>query len=137
MAQYQLLWQQLGELRKAHIESSELLIEPPARPCPFSLYQSYPSITIGLETSVQINVPVSAVELNERRNLAMISFAAAVLPSEANCRLVLDKLEGIQGEIIVRQLAAMVGCSDIQKQANLILILAWLHKQGWITLKQP
>jgi len=137
VAQYQLLWLQLGELRKAHIESSELLIEPPARPCPFSLYQSYPSITIGLETSVQINVPVSAVELNDRRNLAMISFAAAVLPSEANCLLVLDKLEGIQGKIIVRQLAAMVGCSNIQKQANLILILAWLHKQGWITLKQP
>ena len=137
VAQYQLLWLQLGELRKAHIESSELLIEPPARPCPFSLYQSYPSITIGLETSVQINVPVSALELNDRRNLAMISFAAAVLPSEANCLLVLDKLEGIQGKIIVRQLAAMVGCSNIQKQANLILILAWLHKQGWITLKQP
>ena len=134
VAQYQHLWHQLGELRKAHAEHSELPIEPPARPCPFSLYQSYPSITIGLETLVQNNAQVSAVELNERRKLAMISFAAAVLPNEADCRLVLNKLEGIQGEITVHQLAAKVGCSDIQKQTNLILILAWLHKQGWVSL---
>ena len=134
VAQYQQLWHQLGELRKAHAEDSELAIEPPSRLCPFNLYQSYSSITIGLETSVQINAPVSAVELNKRRNLAMISFAAAVLPSEANCQLILDKLEGIEGAITVSQLAVMVNGNTIKQQNNLILILTWLHKQGWVSL---
>ena len=79
--------------------------------------------------------PVSSEELNERRNLAMISIAKAVLPNEADCQLVLDKLKNIQGSIQVHQLAVIVGCSDLQKQTDLILILAWLHKQGWIFLK--
>tara|TARA_B110000908_G_scaffold69596_1_gene83944 strand:+ start:1465 stop:1719 length:255 start_codon:yes stop_codon:yes gene_type:complete len=83
---------------------------------------------------VQINAPVSAVELNERRNLAMISFAAVVLPSEANCQLILDKLEGIQGAITVSQLAVLVNGNTIQQQNNLILILTWLHKQSWVSL---
>ena len=137
VAQYQRLWQQLGELRKASTDSGNLKIVPPSRPCPFSLYQSYPSITISLETSVQINTPVSSEELNERRNLAMISFAKAVLPNEADCQLVLDKLKSIQDSIQVHQLAVIVGCSDLQKQTSLIFILAWLHKQGWIFLKSP
>ena len=137
VAQYQRLWQQLGELRKASADSANLKIVPPSRPCPFSLYQSYPSITISLETSVQINTPVSSEELNERRNLAMISFAKAVLPNEADCQLVLDKLKSIQDSIQVHQLAVIVGCSDLQKQTDLIFILAWLHKQGWIFLKSP
>ena len=134
MAQYQQLWHQLGELRKARTEHSELDIEPPSRLCPFNLYQSYSSTIIGLETYVQINAPVSAVELNERRNLAMISFAAVVLPSEANCQLILDKLEGIQGAITVSQLAVLVNGNTIQQQNNLILILTWLHKQSWVSL---
>ena len=134
VAQYQQLWHQLGELRKARTEHSELDIEPPSRLCPFNLYQSYSSTIIGLETYVQINAPVSAVELNERRNLAMISFAAVVLPSEANCQLILDKLEGIQGAITVSQLAVLVNGNTIQQQNNLILILTWLHKQSWVSL---
>ena len=135
MAQYQILWQQLGELRRAHAMTAQLPIEPPARPCPFNLYESYPSITIGLVTFVQINAPVSAVELNKRRNLGMIHFAAAVLPNEADCRLVLDKLEGLKNPILVHDLAAMVGCSNTQKLTSLILTLAWLHKQGWVALQ--
>jgi starch synthase len=137
IAQYQKLWHKLGELRKASRSPLDLKITHPSQPCPFSLYQSYPSITISLETSVQINTPVSAEELNERCNLAMNSFAKAVLPNEADCQLVLDKLEGIQGLIQVHQLAVIVGCRDLQKQTNLILILAWLHKQGWIGLEGP
>ena len=134
VAQYQHLWSQLGEFRKAYIQSSELHIESPARLCPFTLYQSYPSIIIGLETSVQVNALVSAVELNERRNLAMISFAAAVMPNEANCKLILDKLEVIQGAITVSQLAVELGCNNMKQQTNLILIMTWLHKQGWVSL---
>ena len=134
VAQYQHLWSQLGEFRKAYLQSSELHIEPPARLCPFTLYQSYPSIIIGLETSVQVNALVSAVELNERRNLAMISFAVAVMPNEANCKLILDKLEAIQGAITVSQLAVELGCNNIKQQTNLILIMTWLHKQGWVSL---
>ena len=134
VAQYQHLWSQLGEFRKAYLQSSELHIEPPARLCPFTLYQSYPSIIIGLETSVQVNALVSAVELNERRNLAMISFAAAVMPNEANCKLILDKLEAIQGAITVSQLAVELGCNNMKQQTNLILIMTWLHKQGWVSL---
>jgi hypothetical protein len=127
----------LGELRKASRSPLDLKITHPSQPCPFSLYQSYPSITISLETSVRINTPVLAEELNERCNLAMNSFAKAVLPNEADCQLILDKLEGIQGLIQVHQLAVIVGCRDLQKQTNLILILAWLHKQGWIGLEGP
>jgi len=134
VAQYQHLWSQLGEFRKAYLQSSELHIEPPARLCPFTLYQSYPSIIIGLETSVQVNALVSAVELNERRNLAMISFAAAVMPNEANCKLILDKLEVMQGAITVSQLAVELGCNNMKQQTNLILIMTWLHKQGWVSL---
>tara|TARA_B100000787_G_C16073344_1_gene240971 strand:+ start:67 stop:327 length:261 start_codon:yes stop_codon:yes gene_type:complete len=86
---------------------------------------------------VQINNPVSAEQLNNRLNLSIISFAKAVLPSEADCQLVLDKLKSMQSSIQVHQLAVIVGCSNVQKQTNLILILAWLHKQGWICLKSP
>ena len=86
---------------------------------------------------MSINTPVSAAELNQRRNLAMITFAKAVLPNEADCQLVLDKLKSIQGSIQVHQLAVIVECSNLHKQTNLILILAWLHKQGWIGLEGP
>jgi starch synthase len=137
IAQYQKLWHKLRELRKTSSGPIDLKITHPSRPCPFSLYQSYPSITISLETSVRINTPVSAVELNERRNLTMISFAKAVLPNEADCQLVLDKLRSIQGPIQVHQLAVILGCNDLQKQTDLILIMAWLHKQGWICLNSP
>ncbi len=137
IAQYQKLWRQLGELRKASADHGDLKIARPSRPCPFSLYQSYPSITITLKTFVQINNPVSAEQLNNRLNLSIISFAKAVLPSEADCQLILDKLKSMQGSIQVHQLAVIVGCSDLQKQTSLILILAWLHKQGWICLKSP
>ena len=137
IAQYQKLWRQLGELRKASADHGGLKIDPPSRPCPFSLYHSYSSTTITLKTSVRINMPVSAEELNERLNLSIINFAKIVLPNEADCQLVLDKLKSIQGPIQVHQLAVIVGCSDLQKQTNLILILAWLHKQGWICLKSP
>ena len=58
---------------------------------------------------MQINTPVSTMEVNERRNLAMSSFASAVLPSEADCQIVLDKNLGIQGTIKVGQLVAIVG----------------------------
>ena len=70
------------------------------------------------------------MEVNERRNLAMSSFASAVLPSEADCQIVLDKNLGIQGTIKVGQLVAIVGCNNPQKQTDLMLILAWLHKLG-------
>tara|TARA_B100000780_G_C20691686_1_gene275106 strand:- start:71 stop:325 length:255 start_codon:yes stop_codon:yes gene_type:complete len=83
---------------------------------------------------VQVNALVSAVELNERRNLAMISFAVAVMPNEADCKLILDKLEAIQGAITVSQLAVELGCNNIKQQTNLILIMTWLHKQGWVSL---
>ncbi len=67
----------------------------------------------------------------------MIIFAKNVLPNEVDCQLVLNKLKSIQGSIQVHQLVVIVGCSDLQKQTNLILILAWLHKQGWIGLEGP
>ena len=137
IAQYQKLWRQLGELRKASADHGDLKIVPPSRPCPFSLYQSYPSITITLKTSVRINTPVSAEQLNERLNLSIINFSKAVLPNKADCQLVLDNLKSIQGSIQVHQLAIIVECSNLHKQTNLILILAWLHKQGWISLKSP
>tara|TARA_B110000208_G_scaffold79506_1_gene101596 strand:- start:300 stop:560 length:261 start_codon:yes stop_codon:yes gene_type:complete len=86
---------------------------------------------------VRINTPVSAEQVNERLNLSIINFSKAVLPNKADCQLVLDNLKSIQGSIQVHQLAAIFGCSDLQKQTNLILILAWLHKQGWICLKSP
>jgi hypothetical protein len=87
-----------------------------------------------METFVQANVLVSEVALQERRSLSMISFAEAVLPSIADCQLVLAKLSVIQRPISVHELAALVGCSDVHQETNLFFILAWLHKQGWISL---
>ena len=77
---------------------------------------------------MRINTPVSAVELNEWHNLAIISLAKAVLPNEADCQLVLDKLKSIQGPIQVHQLAVILGRTDLQKQNDLIPIFTWLHK---------
>ena len=74
-------------------------------------------------------MPVSAEELTERLNLAIISFVKAVLPNEADCQLVLDRLKSIKGTIQVHPLAVIVGCTDLQKQNDLIPILAWLHSK--------
>ena len=133
--QYQNLWRQLGELRKAHTTGAKLTLDPPARPCPFSLYQSYPSFSLGAETSVHINCTVSKSALHTRRNLDMINFAKAILPSEADCMVVLNALGSQQEDISLDRLTQLTGATDEKKAANLMLIIAWFHKQGWVSLE--
>ena len=66
----------------------------------------------------------------------MINFAKSILPSEADCMVVLNALGSQQEDILLGHLMQLIGATDEKKAANLMLIIAWFHKQGWVSLER-
>jgi starch synthase len=127
--QYEALWTQLGELRKAQEPALKPLAHPwPTRMDPFHAFAGYPTQTLRTETVVGLvdaEVEAAICRLAEYRALAMVKFAAVVLPSDAECRMVLETLaEGPRASVF------LVQALPVDRQPMVFRAIAWLLKLG-------
>ena len=127
--QYEALWTQLDSLRRQ--DANQATPHPwPARMDPFHVFGAYPTLTLTPATVFKLTVPDLAVtreDFARRSRLRMVSFAAPILPSEAECQAVLQALaQGPQ--------AAGLLLRDIprERQPYVFRGLAWLAKIGVI-----
>ena len=74
---------------------------------------------------LQFAVPDAAQAVERWRALAMVNFAKDMLPSEMECRMVLDKL--VQGP---QPAGALVQNLAAERQAPVFRTLVWLMKMG-------
>lgn len=127
--QYEALWAQLTEIRKAQGQDLKPLAHPwPARMDPFQAFANYPTETIAPETVLRLadgDAKTALPRVTAYRQLAMVNFAAAVLPGDDEVKTVLDAAEAgarTAGEL-VRNIPA-------ERQAFVFRSLAWLVKLG-------
>ncbi len=127
--QYEALWAQLSEMRKAQSKDLKPLAHPwPARMDPFHGFASYPTRTLTPQTRLML-VDADAAAALQRvgafRRLAMVDFAKVVLPTEDELQAVLNAA-GHQA----RQASELVQAIPIERQAFVLRALAWLVKLG-------
>lgn len=127
--QYEALWAQLSEMRKAQAPALQPLAHPwPARMDPFHAFASYPTRTLTPQTVLALVDANDAAALQPTlayRQLAMVDFAKAVLPTEVEIRSVIQAVAAgprPAGEL-VQGIAA-------ERQAFVFRALAWLVKLG-------
>lgn len=132
--QYEALWAQLGEIRKAQAPSLNPLPHPwPARMDPFHAFASYPTKTLTPETVlglVDADLEIAARRLTEYRALAMVNFAKMVLPSEAEVQAVLNA--AASGP---KAAAVLIQTIPAERQAFVFRTLGWLVKLGILKVR--
>lgn len=124
--QYEALWAQLAELRAAQAPALKPLAHPwPARLDPYYAFASYPTRILSQEMRlalVDTDVSGALQRLNGYRDLAMINYANAVLPTAGEM------------EAVLRAAATPTAASELIKmlpaarQAIVFRALAWLVK---------
>ena len=134
--QYEALWAQLTEIRKAQSPSLKPLPHPwPARMDPFYAFASYPTRLLTQDTVLSLvdaDIDAANRRLAQYRQLAMVNFAKAVLPGEGECQAVLACLaQGPQAAgALVQELPA-------DRQAFVFRALVWLVKMGMVRVMLP
>lgn len=126
---YEALWTQLAEIRQAQAKDLKLLAHPwPARMDPFAAFAGYPTRALTPQTVLELadsDADAAVRRVAGYRALAMISFAKAVLPSDAEVQVVLD---AVSGE--AKPAAELVQGIAPERQAQVFRALAWLAKLG-------
>ena len=126
--QYEALWAQLGELRQAQAPSLKPLPQPwPARMDPFHAFASYPTALLTPQTVlglVDADAQIAARRVADYRQLAMVSFAKLVLPTDAEVQAVL------QATATPRPALELVQAIPAERQPFVFRTLAWLVKLG-------
>ena len=127
--QYEALWAQLGEIRKAQAPALKPLPQPwPARMDPFHAFASYPTALLTPQTLlglVDADVQTALKRVAQYRQLAMISFAKLVLPTDAEVQAVLNGLAA--GPKTASELIQPISA---ERQAFVFRALVWLVKLG-------
>lgn len=127
--QYEALWARLNELRTAKAKDLKPLPHPwPARMDPFHAFAVYPTQTLTPQTVLGLvdgDVEAALRRTLSYRQLAMIDFAKAILPSEAEMRAVLQGAAG-GPKPAVALIATIAG----ERQPFVFRSLAWLVKLG-------
>jgi len=127
--QYEKLWDEQNEIRKAQGGSLKPLANPwPARMDPFTAFSHYPTQLLNADTKLTLNddsLDASINRLNDYRVLAMVNFAKLVLPSEDECQAILNALNRttLSAGDIIQSLPA-------ERQAFVFRALNWLLKIG-------
>lgn len=125
--QYESLWAQLEEMRKAQAPELKPLPHPwPARLDPFHAFASYPTHTLTPQTilgMVDADVAMALARVATYRALAMVGFAKVVLPDEAEVRAVL-----LAAAAEPQAAAELVRAIPAERQAFVLRALAWLVK---------
>ena len=129
IAQYEALWSQLTDIRKAQGKDLKPLPHPwPARMDPFHAFAAYPTHTLTPQTLLALVDANAATALQRAlayRQLAMIDFAKVVLPAEDELRTVLQA-----ATTEPQTAAALVAHLPAGRQAFALRSLAWLLKLG-------
>lgn len=127
--QYEALWAQLGEIRTAQAPSLNQLLYPwPARMDPFHAFASYPTQTLTSQTVlglVDADIQTAAMRIDQYRQLAMVNFAKAMLPSEAEVQLVLNA--ATSGAKTALELIQAI---PAERKSFVFRTLVWLVKLG-------
>lgn len=129
IAQYEALWTQLTEIRKSQGLALKPLQHPwPARMDPFYAFGSYPTHTLTPETAIALvdaDASAAEVRVNAYRQLDMVDFAKAVLPTEAEVQAVLTA--AASGPKPAVELVAAI---PAERQPLVFRSLVWLMKLG-------
>lgn len=127
--QYETLWAQLNEIRKAQAPSLKPLPHPwPARMDPFHAFAAYPTQTLTPQTvlgMVDEDMETAKKRTLAYRQLAMVDFAKVILPSEAEIKAVLDT--AASGPKTAVELIAGI---PAERQPLVFRCLVWLVKLG-------
>lgn len=127
--QYEALWRELAKIRTAQAKDLRPLPHPwPARMDPFHAFAAYPTQTLTEQTVLALvdgDAQTALKRVLTYRQLAMIDFAKAVLPSDAEVQAVLQAAAGEP-----KPAAALVAGIEPQRQAFVFRSLAWLVKLG-------
>ena len=131
--EYEALWAQQNERRKAQAKDSKALAHPwPARMDPLHAFAAYPTRTLEPQTLLGL-VDCDAASASRRvevyRQCAMVKFAEAVLPSAQEVRAVLEA--AAHGP---RSAADLIDAIPLERQAFVFRALAWLLKLGVLKL---
>jgi hypothetical protein len=134
IASYQALWAELAERRRsdANLADRPTPAANPARPDPFAAFASYPTATVRDDHVVRLAPGADAAMLAERRALAMVAFAAAILPPEHDIQAMLDLLA--KGPRRVDELLATL---PPERRGGMARGLVWLGKLDVIRLSAP
>ncbi|MEY4592173.1 MAG: hypothetical protein RIR18_1068, partial [Pseudomonadota bacterium] len=133
IGQYEDLWANLNEIRKAQAPNIKPLPHPwPARMDPFHAFASYPTKLLTPDTVLKLvdaNLNTAQQRLNQYRQLAMVDFAKVILPTEIEYMSVLTLLaNGPQAA------GAVVQGLPQARQAFVLRTLTWMAKMGVIAL---
>lgn len=125
--QYEALWAQLTETRKAQAGNLRPLPHPwPARLDPFHAFASYPAKTLTPQTVlalVDTDINTARKRLADYRQLAMVNFAKAVLPSEEEVLAILEATVSRP-----KTAAELIQPIPAERQAFVFRALVWLVK---------
>jgi glycosyltransferase involved in cell wall biosynthesis len=124
--QYEALWAQLADLRTAQAPALEAVAHPwPARLDPYHAFASYPTqiLTPQMRFSlVDANAQNALVRARSYRQLTMIDYAKAVLPSDKEIEAVL------QAAVSPKTAGELLQHIPAARQASVFRALAWLVK---------
>ncbi|HZW21312.1 glycosyltransferase family 4 protein, partial [Noviherbaspirillum sp.] len=127
--QYEALWAQLSEIRKAQAPALKPLAHPwPARMDPFHAFASYPSRMLSADTLLGLvgsDAETAWLQLRSYAELAMVNFAKTVLPTEAEVRAVLAAAAAGP-----RPAKDLVQAIPAERRAFVFRALVWLAKLG-------
>lgn len=126
---YEALWASLDERRRSQAPALKPLRHPwPARMDPFHAFEHYPTTALSPQTELALaddDATAALAGLARRQRLAMVNYAAAILPAEAELgRLIEAAAAGpAPAGALVRSVAP-------PRQAFVLRALAWLVKLG-------
>jgi starch synthase len=130
IGQYEALWATQTELRIAGTKDLKVLDHPwPARMDPFHAFASYPTQSLTpqtLLTLVDVNLSMAIERTSAYRQLAMVNFAKAILPTDTEIETVLRAASQAQSA------QEIVSGIPMDRQAYVFRSLAWLLKLGVI-----
>ncbi len=125
--QYEMLWAQLNELRKAQAKDLKPLAHPwSARMDPFHAFAAYSTQTLTPQTVlalVDANAETAQKRVLAYRQLAMCDFAKVVLPSEAEIQAVLEA-----AAFAPRAAVELMANIPVERQPFVLRALVWLVK---------
>lgn len=126
--QYEAVWKALDQIRQEQSGKTEALSHPwPARMDPFAAFAAYPTQLLQADTCLSLvgDVERALARVNAYRDLAMVNFAAIVLPSASEVETVLRAASPSPkaAQELVRQIQPA-------RQVFVFRALAWLVKLG-------
>lgn len=134
--QYESLWAELAEVRRLEGAKLKPLAHPwPARMDPFHAFAGYATQHLSPDMYfelVDIDTSAAIERMRAYLNLAMVDFAKAVLPSEAEIEILLRTVAG--GPI---NASGMLQRIPAARQIFVFRALSWMVKMGLLRICEP